>query len=585
MDKKLLELLKELEVDTGEVTDPKDLSNDQLKAANEAIAKAAKEAIEARNIDRAKTLIDTKESVDAELTSRAEAEAELESELAKLSDRLKPAEEEKEEEQPEPEAKEEPEPEAKEETKEEAEPEPKSEVKAETKPKTEAKVDEDKKEPIAASAKRKMPETTKVSVINEKPSAVITACAEVPGLAPGQPITDMAVLASAFTNRAQSLLRSPSARGRFDVANIQVDYPKDRQLDTDPHNNTQRIEAVVSDAQDQTSEQLREIAHAKLDDLAAITADGGLCAPVNVSYDVYGVGSEVRPLRDGLVRFQANRGGIKFIAPPTLANLDGSVTIVTEAQDTAGNTDKACLTVTCGSETEEVIDAISKCLQIGNFHHRTFPEHWQRFWTLAGVHHAREAETRLWDRIVANSTAVTAGQVFGASRDIPENLIQAAVGMRSRHRAYGTPVRAVVPQWVVELMSVDRLRQLPGDGTYAVMEAQFRQELAARGIALTLVPDGDQVMGVQGAHPLVEWPTTVEALVFFEGTHLFLDGGELNFGMEIRDSSLNASNNLRAMTETFEGTANVGIESLHVTMSVCPSGESAGTIDAPCGGS
>lgn len=577
---KLLELLREAGVEIPAAAKAlKDLTDEQIAFSEEALSKAGAEAIEAKDKDRAEAAVEAVEKLRAEKESRSEAAAETEQKLADLKGRLTPV---KDEEEPEPQkVKSEPEAEKPEEPKVEKVEQPKAETKAEE------KVEEPEKELVAASAaKRKLPAKPAQTLVHEpeRNIAVMTAAAELRGINPGAPINDIYVLADAFADKAETMLRSRVGHGRFNVGHARVEYPKDRQLDKgDAETNTEKIQKIIASAQEEATEYNRKIMRASLDDV--VTADGGLCAPVNVSYDIFGVGEANRPVRDAFTRFQASRGGIRFIAPPVLTDLSDSVTVVTEAQDTAGNTDKACLTITCGSEVTETVSAIAKCLQVGNFHHRTFREHVNRFWELASVAHAREAETVLWDRAVADSTAVTAGQVFGAYRDVVDNLIQAATGMRSRHRAGMTPVRAILPDWVIPLVAVDLLRQLPGDNTYAVTEAMLRRSLAAHNISLSFTPDTNQEFQAQVAGPLAEWPQSIEALVYFEGTHLFLDGGELNFGMEIRDSSLNASNNLRMMDETFEGTAMFGVESLHLTMTVCASGESAGTIDAPCGGS
>lgn len=383
----------------------------------------------------------------------------------------------------------------------------------------------------------------------------------------GQPLGGADDLGRAFTERVREL-RGRGAVGKRYVAQVAAEYPEDRRLSTDPVESTRRIDAVVAAAQARNAD--------------AIIADGGLCAPVNVSYDVFGVSEDHRPLRDGLVRFGADRGGIRFIAPPQLSDVAAGVTIITEAEDEAGTEDKPCVTITCGEETEETVSAVSQCLELGNFHDRTHPESVQANLRVLAAEHARTAETELWDRMVAASTAVTAGQNLGFYRDFVENLIQATAGMRSRHRVQRTvPVRVVAPAWVAEMAGADLLRQIPGDQTYNVGEAFLRRSLAPHNIVLTLTPDTGQEFTAQTAGPLHDWPDQVEVLAFFEGTFLFLDNGMLDLGV-VRDSTLNRSNNLQVFAETFEGVAMVGVESLHLTMDVCPSGESSGTVDFSC---
>jgi hypothetical protein len=73
------------------------------------------------------------------------------------------------------------------------------------------------------------------------------------------------------------------------------------------------------------------------------------------------------------------------------------------------------------------------------------------------------------------------------------------------------------------------------------------------------------------------FPDTIDALLFQSGSWLFLDGGNLDLGL-VRDSTLNDRNRYRQFTETFEGVANRGIESLRLVMSVQPTGATVGTI-------
>lgn len=99
-------------------------------------------------------------------------------------------------------------------------------------------------------------------------------------------------------------------------------------------------------------------------------------------------------------------------------------------------------------------------------------------------------------------------------------------------------------------------------------------------IAVTLSPD-IEIAGAQAEGELDPWPTTLEFLMFFEGTHIFLDMGRLDFGL-MRDSVLSESNNLRIMEEAFEGLATPGYDSDHITLEVCASGATSGTVEVPC---
>ncbi len=88
--------------------------------------------------------------------------------------------------------------------------------------------------------------------------------------------------------------------------------------------------------------------------------------------------------------------------------------------------------------------------------------------------------------------------------------------------------------------------------------------------------------GSQGDGPLLGWPSVCRTLLYPEGSWLFLDGGTLDLGI-VRDSTLNATNDYQVFAETFEAAALIGVESLALTMDLCPSGEASvlATI-APC---
>jgi hypothetical protein len=142
------------------------------------------------------------------------------------------------------------------------------------------------------------------------------------------------------------------------------------------------------------------------------------------------------------------------------------------------------------------------------------------------------------------------------------------------------PLHVWLPEWLRDMIRTDLTRQMPGDDTYSRADALISSGFAQRNANVTWSPDaGGQTFGAQAAGAVNPWPDTVEFIVAHEGSFLFLDTGRLDFGMEIRDSTLNAANNTRAMFETFENVAFVGIESLAVTLEVCPSGQAAALED------
>jgi ribosomal protein L29 len=434
-------------------------------------------------------------------------------------------------------------------------------------------------EPVAASAtpsRAPMPrrifprpprEAQRDADVREDSRVVITAAGDVPRYSAGQEIGSLDALGEAFAHKAQAALGSP---GYYPVATVTYDWPEERVLSEDPSQNRERIEAVISPE--------------------AITAAGGLCAPPAVSYDLFGISVESRPFRDALPGFSADRGGIQFVTPPTLASLSGSAAVVTEAQDATPNfydtSPKPCLVVACGATVEVLVSAVTRCLQVGNFNRRFFPEQFDRFWQLAGAWHARLAEQTLLARAETESTLVTTGRVFGTARDVIENLIQAGAAYRLRHRtADNLALRMVAPMWLYYNMMADLVRQMPGDD--AIARAAEIIDAGLRSARINPVWSPDYQLGVfagaQAAGTLNAWPLTVDVLLYAEGTFIFTDGGTLDFGMEIRDTTMNAANNVRSMTETFENLAKVGVESLRLRMQICADGSAAALQEEdPC---
>lgn len=398
----------------------------------------------------------------------------------------------------------------------------------------------------------------------------ITAGANIPEFAAGSELHGLNDVARAIVNRMGKLgTTNPGADNeQIIVASFKSSYPEDRHLGGDLMANSERVANV----------------------LAPVIAAGGLCAPVTVSYDIFGFGELGRPVRDSLPNFSADRGGIRFVTPPTLADLTGAVSLWTLQDDidaaTPGAPDpvKPCIRVNCGQEVVVYTDAIPLCLTFGNLNSRAWPELVERHTELGMISHARYAETRLLTRIGALSTAVTAAAELGAARDFFVQLEKAAAGYRSRHRLdEAATLRVLLPVWFRNALRADLTKQLPGDGqdvTFNLTNAQIDSFFRARNIEPSWFIDGEsgQIFGTQAAGALASFPTTLVWYLFAEGTFLFLDGGTLDLGL-VRDSTLNGTNDYKIFLETFEGVAKVGIESLRVTSTLKVWGASAATVN------
>lgn len=435
---------------------------------------------------------------------------------------------------------------------------------------------ESSEEPVTASNTPELQEFEAPADRQPAPKAaaapvVITAGADLPGITAGDEFSSMTEVAQALLNRKHAMGRTSGGDGEQHlIARFNTTFPENRTLSSnDVEGNRAKVNAVVSPE--------------------AIVAAGGLTAPVDTSYEIFELGeTSVRPVRDALAVFNADRGGLRFMTPPLLTDLDGAVSLWTMQDDidaaTPGAPDpvKPCLRVAAGVEITVYTDAIPLCLTFGNLGARAFPELVERHTQLAMVNQARFAETRLLTRIGALSTQVTAGAELGAARDIFVQIEQAASAYRSRYRLDPkSPLRVIFPEWFKNALRADLTKQLPGDGrdgTFNLGEAEINKWFTTRQINVSWHLDGEtgQIFGAQADGALLGFPSTVIWYLFSEGTFLFLDGGTLDLGL-VRDSTLNSTNDYKVFVETFEGVAKVGVESLRVTSALKIKGSASST--------
>lgn len=438
---------------------------------------------------------------------------------------------------------------------------------------TEAQVaQEDQEAPVTAAANEsevqdvevQAPADRRLTVREEAFAPVaITAGADIPGYTAGSEIKDMNEVAEAMAKRLHGLRRVNGGDGeQHIVASFSTSYPEERVLTQDAESNWAKVQAVAGPE--------------------AIVASGGHSTPFAIRYDIFGVGTTERPVRDALPKFQADRGGIRFITPPVLSSYANAVGVWTNETDTNPGTDtKASLTVTAAQENTVATDAVTLQLQFGNLMTRAYPELIARHNELGLIQHAREAEQYLLGKIGSASTAVTTSSLLGFARDFLVQLGRAGAAYRSRHRmAVDTPLRVIAPAWVRDAMVADLTMAMPGDNTISA-SAELDGWMAARNVNLTFTPDQD-VFGAQSVGGMVEFSDSFTWYMFAEGSFLFLDGGTLDLGI-IRDSSLVGTNDYKMFVETFEGVAFVGVESLAVTSTIAVNGVAAALRDTTGG--
>ena len=397
----------------------------------------------------------------------------------------------------------------------------------------------------------------------------ITAGADIPGYGLGAELSDLSEVSKAFSERLRALGTRGSGNGeQHTVASFNLDYPTDRRLvQGDRLINESRMDAVASPE--------------------AVVAAGGICAPLPIDEELVTYGSTNRPVRDSLPRFNAERGGVIYLTPPTLADVDGAVSIWTLADDyaaigadlptdgllpgevpsrasradvdpavadalptstypgavngTGADVDgpvKPCIRITCGEEIRAYVDAIPSCFTIGNMQARAYPELVEKHLELALVWQARFGEQRLLTRIGNLSTKVRTQASHGITRDFLNALSQAVAGFRSRHRLdENFRLHAILPVWFRDAIRADLLLQIAGDGqdaTFGLTNATIDRWIAERGVNVTWALDGEagQVFGDQDGEPTLSGvnvtPGTEAELVEFPDEvvwYLFPEGG------------------------------------------------------------
>ena len=414
----------------------------------------------------------------------------------------------------------------------------------------------------------------------ERKTVTITAGADVKNFAAGSEMPGLKAVAQALLDRRKGMGRTSGGDGEQAlVASFSYrDFYNDNQTLTslDIEGNIEKVQAVVAALQ----------VAAEPD---AIVAAGGLYGPVETVYDIYEMGeTTVRPVKASLPSFNAERGGVRFMTPPAMADLEGAVSIWTLEDDIAaaaeGGPTKPCIRIKAGEEITVYLEAMPFCLTFGNLGARAWPELVERHIALGMVLQARFAETRLLTRIGALSTQVTSKAELGAARDILVLLEAASTALRNRHRLDPkAPLRAMFPEWFRNALRADLVKQIPGDGqdtAFNLVDATIDKWFAARHVNVTWFVDGEagQVFGEQKDGELLGFPKNVIWYLFPEGTFLHLDGGVLDLGL-IRDSTLNSTNDYQMFLETFENVAKVGVEALRVTTPVRIAGASASTVD------
>jgi len=427
--------------------------------------------------------------------------------------------------------------------------------------------------PVAASAAKRyaIPKASQERRPHASKPGGFTASAGLSGFKTGSEMSREDVAQAIISARQATVATGKGIGEKVIVASAQADFPEDRYL---------RVREGALQHQSKIDKVLQgaNLGHPSPEIMALTAAGECLCGPVSPYYGQLDITSGKRPVRDALAAFRADRGGIQFVPPPSLASITGVGVVTSEDCEAGGSSAaKTCQTVDCVAVQEVDVASVYRCLTFQNLASRAAPEVVTAWTDLANAAWAALAEGLLLDGIAASSTAVTSTGPNGAINSLLGDIIVAAAGLRSRHRMEpDAPLRVMLPSWTPDLLTLDLARS--ANDRFSITQAGIAALLSKYNVTPTFYLDeetgGAQIIGVQNAGVLNLLPTALIWYIFPEGSFLFLDAGRLDLGI-VRDSTLNTSNEYQIFAESFENVAFVGVESLKVTSTVCPSGETA----------
>lgn len=359
--------------------------------------------------------------------------------------------------------------------------------------------------------------------------------------------------------------------GKNPLVRLTRTYPENRRLGSNVELNNKRIAEVMGTGQ---------LSRANM----PIAASGGLCGPGDVDHSHPICSQRGRVVTPALTQFNASRGRVTVAPVTSIGDLEGNVSVWTSETDAnPGQSVKPCPALECPEDLTASVDAVVKCVTVGNFQAKFSPEWWAANLEVLAAAHDREAEQKALVEIYTASTS------FGTVNEGSTlwNFIQALTNVisadKSARRNWDGGYTAIADAYGKDQMRNQLAANLGagGDIRQALVEADMIIDDAIRVAGVTnMVWTYDGTYNGSG-HRLISVhsqsghlpPADFGLTVFPTEAFLFLDGGTLDLGTDITDSALNATNDRQAFAETFE----------KVLFRGCGSFRGVITIDASCG--
>lgn len=410
-----------------------------------------------------------------------------------------------------------------------------------------------------------------------KSRLAVTASVDIPGVASGEGITDLASLASVAQRKVKSMPVSSGNPNYALVASIRNEF-----------------DHTVDDRTSlgQIDDLLRHLRAPEKQE--ALVAAGGWCAPSEVRYDFFNIACS-----SGLIdlpTFGVSRGGIRFPESPSLADVfDGafggfsttlSVTsnpwLWTEASDIAavtGSPTKPCIRVPCPDFGEERLECFGICLTAGNLTDDAYPEATQNMLRLLQAAHDHAMNGRFITRMVELSSSVIDTGSFAVTgmpvyQQVYGGIALAVTDYRARYGMCDDDILEVVaPYWLRSEIRAD-IAWRTGIEPQQVPDSEIDAQFNIINVRIQWVNDWQvRASGQFGnSTAMTAWPTTVDILVYAAGTFVKGSGLTLSLGV-VRDSVLNETNDhTAAWSEECHLIARVGHESRRYRINIAVNG-------------
>lgn len=437
---------------------------------------------------------------------------------------------------------------------------------------------EEKKEPIAASG-RKVPVVARaagtvaapVDVTPARPTAVLTASADVPGFPTGGGLADLDVMGKALISRMKGLptSRIGGAEGvnqRYSVAQIDL--------------GANRTDGLVQTATSNDQELVTRAANEARLPKGSLTAAGGWCAPSETLYDLC-----VTESTDGLLDLPSitvNRGGIRYTKGPSfndIYNTAGLGWFLTEAQVIAGTPSKTCIEVSCPPFTEVRMDAVGICIKAPLLTLVGYPELVRRFTEGALIALQHKKDAYLLNKIVAGSTVLDAAGSFETVVDSLAQLEMVLNYQRQQWRSsFSQTFEVLLPAWYKTVVRADMARRA-GSDLLSVTDQQIEAFFTARQMRPQWLANYSPLILTGGD---VTIPEVVDAIVYPAGT--WVKGGTDVISLDAVYDSTTLLNNEYTALFAEEGllVVNTCFESVRVSIGTCATGRTGAADLTTC---